>query len=322
MSPSRIFAVAAFSLSFMTAPLAAAEPIDFEKQIKPILERSCLKCHNESRAKGELRLETAALALEGGDSGPAIVPGKPDESALYERITLPADDPAVMPAGSEPLPKAEIELIHAWIAGGAKWPETVVLKAGAATRTAENTAGLPITDEENAAVAKVRERGALAIRIAQNSNWLRVDFGLGVKDLTDADLAALAQMPNLYSLGLANTSVTDAGLAHLRDAKNLRTLHLEKTKITDEGLKHLANLQELEYLNVYGTEVTDAGLEHLKGLKKLSKLYLWQTKVSDEGVKKLQAELPDLYVNRGILNTEVADAAEEKKEPAKEEEKK
>ena len=58
----------------------------FEEQIRPILASHCLSCHGPSKQESNLRLDTRSAILAGGDSGPAIVPHKPDESSLIEAL--------------------------------------------------------------------------------------------------------------------------------------------------------------------------------------------------------------------------------------------
>src|SRR6266568_3365405 len=65
-----------------------AEPVDFLRDVKPILESACLNCHGPEKPKGDLRLDTRAGALTGGRKGAALVPGKPEESPLYKTTTL------------------------------------------------------------------------------------------------------------------------------------------------------------------------------------------------------------------------------------------
>src|SRR5260370_42396278 len=65
-------------------PPAAAGKIDFGQDIKPIFESSCIKCHGRGRSKGDFRLDTRATLLKGGESGPAVAPGKSQESLLIE----------------------------------------------------------------------------------------------------------------------------------------------------------------------------------------------------------------------------------------------
>ncbi len=113
----------------LLAPAASAEPaaVDFAR-VQAVLESKCLECHNPDKVKGDLLMHTAEALLKGGDSGPALVPGKPDESELVKRLILPADHDDLMPPKGGPLPAADIELVKAWIAQGAKWPQGVVMR--------------------------------------------------------------------------------------------------------------------------------------------------------------------------------------------------
>ncbi|MBL8830307.1 MAG: PSD1 domain-containing protein [Planctomycetaceae bacterium] len=104
---------------------AQAVAIDFGKQILPILQRSCIECHGPDKQEGNLRLDTRAATVQGGDSGAAIVPGKPNSSELLRRVALSRDHAEVMPARGEPLSAAQVRLLRDWIAAGATWPDGV-----------------------------------------------------------------------------------------------------------------------------------------------------------------------------------------------------
>lgn len=114
-------------------PAAAADPAAdteayFTRFVQPILESSCVHCHNADQQKGDGRLDTLENALKGGEHGAWLVPGKPEESKLYTSTRLPADDEMVMPPSKEPaLTTAQAEHLKAWIAGGAKWPAGLTL---------------------------------------------------------------------------------------------------------------------------------------------------------------------------------------------------
>lgn len=93
---------------------------DFERQILPLLYNRCFSCHSDKsrEAKAGLRLDSAATIRESG----VVVPGKPDESELMIRISLPHSDESLMPplkGGSLPLNEAEQALLRRWIAAGA-----------------------------------------------------------------------------------------------------------------------------------------------------------------------------------------------------------
>jgi hypothetical protein len=112
-----------FTLPLLTAQAQAAE-IVFARDIQPILQESCLKCHSRGKYKGGLSLESRSAVLVGGESGPAITPGKSAESLLIERIAS-ADADLVMPQSGNPLTPEQIALIRDWIDQGASWPEEI-----------------------------------------------------------------------------------------------------------------------------------------------------------------------------------------------------
>jgi len=116
-----------FAVSLAAVPAVSAA-VDFVKEIQPILEVHCIKCHGEDQKKGGLRLHTLADALKGGDSGPAFVAGKSKDSPLYTTTTLKPDDEAFMPPQKEgPLPKEQQAKLRQWIDEGAKWPASAKL---------------------------------------------------------------------------------------------------------------------------------------------------------------------------------------------------
>src|SRR4029079_13844855 len=94
----------------------AEKKVDFAKQVLPILQENCGKCHGEKKASAKLRMHTAAALKEKWDADKKLITaGKPEESELYKRIALPAGDKKLMPKGGEPLAKEKIDLIGRWI---------------------------------------------------------------------------------------------------------------------------------------------------------------------------------------------------------------
>src|SRR5688572_2728266 len=108
----------------------AAEKVDFALDIKPLLEANCVSCHGPEKPKGDLRLDSRAAAIKGGDDGAALVPGDPKKSPLYASTILPADHDDLMPPSNKggPLPKEQTDLLASWIQEGAPWPENLTLK--------------------------------------------------------------------------------------------------------------------------------------------------------------------------------------------------
>lgn len=114
-------AVLGFLLSYALLPAGADERIDYQKQVKPILIERCIACHGALKQQGGLRLDTAALAIKGGDSGGAIIPGDATGSLLLKRVTA-ADLAQRMPPEGEPLKPDQIAAIQKWIEQRAEAP--------------------------------------------------------------------------------------------------------------------------------------------------------------------------------------------------------
>jgi hypothetical protein len=101
----------------------AEEPIDFLRQVKPLLVEYCGNCHGAEDHHAGLRLDSAGGIREGGDRGAVVVAGQPDNSRLLS-VLLGANDEPVMPPEGEPRPSSDqIELIRNWILAGADLPE-------------------------------------------------------------------------------------------------------------------------------------------------------------------------------------------------------
>jgi hypothetical protein len=112
------------------------QKVDFDRDVQPILQQSCVRCHKPSESgggplrgpAGGLRLDDKVAAFKGGKLGKVIVPGNADESLLYKVLKGPARDTNPMPKvkpGEEfkPLPDEQIQTIKRWIDQGADWPQ-------------------------------------------------------------------------------------------------------------------------------------------------------------------------------------------------------
>lgn len=103
--------------------IPAGRKVDFEMDILPVFKRNCLACHNTTKSRGDLNLETPALIRRGGSSGDVVVPGKPDESFLFISAAHLDEDSVMPPTGNkvkaENLTSKELGLLRAWITQGA-----------------------------------------------------------------------------------------------------------------------------------------------------------------------------------------------------------
>ncbi len=95
----------------------------FEKEVRPLLAAHCLKCHGDDKPKAMLRLTARDAVLTGGDSGPAAVPGKPDDSLLVKAVRY-RDDLKMPP--KEKLGARDVATLTRWVTLGLPWPETDV----------------------------------------------------------------------------------------------------------------------------------------------------------------------------------------------------
>jgi hypothetical protein len=108
--------------------LPAVHGVEFEKDIRPLLAKHCHQCHSLTLKEAGLRLDARQYAFAGGDNGAVIVPGKPQESPLFQRIAS-SDRDSRMPPEGEPLTAGQIEAIKSWISAGAKWDENEIDRA-------------------------------------------------------------------------------------------------------------------------------------------------------------------------------------------------
>jgi hypothetical protein len=103
-------------------PPAATNKIDFARDIKPIFDTSCIRCHGPVKPKSGFRLDTRAGALKGGENGVDIVPGRSAKSPLIHFTTGLVEDMQMPPDGKgKPLTATQIGLLRAWIDQGAPW---------------------------------------------------------------------------------------------------------------------------------------------------------------------------------------------------------
>src|SRR5262249_25743839 len=135
---------------------AAAEPVDYLKQIKPLFAERCLACHGVLKQKAGLRLDTAALAIKGGKHGAAVKPGDADNSLLLQRVTSASKSERMPPQGAgESLTAAQIAVLRQWIPRGAPAPADEV------------------TEKDPAEHWAFRPRVRPAVPSVANASWVR-----------------------------------------------------------------------------------------------------------------------------------------------------
>ena len=282
-------------ISVLLVPVLMGEELTasfYTEHVEPIIAGKCVRCHGPEKVKSKLRLDTPAYILKGGSGGVVLEAGKPAESSLYTLITLPPDDPDVMPSKGDPVTPAEAELIRRWIAAGAPMPEL--------TATAEAAPSLPETEldvlaadlpePDLDALLELGRDGGNVAAISRNGSLLAVNLS-NMASVSKAHWDALEKLaPHVAWLDCGGLTLDEAAFSIVVSLPNLRRLHLERSNAGDSACKRLSKLEELEYLNLVGTAVTDTGLERLEALPALRELYVWGTRVSQRGAARFLRE--------------------------------
>ena len=285
----------------------APQPM-FAGLVAPILKQKCLACHRTGKQKGDLNMETFANLIRGGKNGSPIVPGKPDESLLMQRILLPLHAEEHMPPVGKPqLAQTDLDFLRRWIEMGADTSTRIpkdlaaraVPRAGKTALEKNPVYDLKPDAPPTSALRKLSDLGIPYAPLGENSPLIAVSIPAD-RRLDAEKLQALKPLRDqIVHLDLSGSALTDAAAAVLAELPFLVRLNLARTAVGDRAMQQLSGLQYLDYLNISQTAVTDAGLEHLKKLSRLQNLYTWQSAISPQGIKSLQKSLPNVQITGG-----------------------
>ena len=254
----------------------------YAKHIDPIFAANCTSCHGEGKIEGSLRLDSYSWLMRGGKDGAIIVAGKPSDSVLLQRITLPTDNKLFMPAeGHPPLSAEEIHWIRTWIEQGASPAATSM----PGITFAEVPKGPPIAPvgDYSGLMDEIRQmqnsQGAKLIAVSSRPSDGLVLYTINAaSSFGDTQLSQFQKFaPYIVEVELGHTTVTDASFDTLAKFPNLRAIHLEETAVTGAGISKLAALPHLVYLNLSGTKLTKESSAQLSSLKNLRHTYLFNT---------------------------------------------
>ncbi len=284
-----------------------AQRSTFELEIAPVFAANCTACHGDTKRKSKLSLAHVATIQAGGEGGPILVPGRPEESEILRRLRLPLDDEDHMPPEGKPQPGPdEISRIESWIRAGAPFEGRIDL--GVLPGPADSETGKSDTAEQPEARPSRPDPAALAalalelvhveeLDAATSELW--VDFA-AIAPKTDDPLAARLLEPlreHVAHLSLARTRIGPATLALCARMPRLRRLDLRETPIGDAELASLGPHPALAELVLSQTAVTDATVDALLTLPALERVYLWKTSITPEGLARLSRERPGLGVD-------------------------
>jgi WD40 repeat protein len=194
---------------------AASGPVDFDRDVLPFLQGNCLPCHNRTTSKADLLLESPADMLRGGESGPALVPGKAAESLLFRMSTheaRPRMPPKDNKVNAVDLTPEQLGLLAAWIDQGAKASErrAVAIRWESTADRIRSIYGLATTPD-----------GAwVAVGNGPRLRVLDADTGKALQELTDPALgtpaAAHRDLVNAVAFSPDGSTIASGGYREIK----------------------------------------------------------------------------------------------------------
>ena len=269
--------------------VALNDAVVFTDMVQPILKRKCMGCHNSSKAKGELIMETTTLLLKGGKSGPPWDSTRTDLGLLMQRIHLPLDEDKHMPPRGKPqLTDDEMTILYQWLRHNparnirvADLPMTDTLRIIAAGlfKNTQEEEKYDFSPADEAMVQKLNTSYRIIYPVALGSPALNVDF-YSPQFFRPVQLKELAPLSRqIVSLNLDKMPVTDADIPAIIGLPNLRTLNLSFTGVTGAGIAQLCKLEKLKSLSLSGTAIKADDIACLLSQKSLRHLYVWNTAI-------------------------------------------
>ncbi|QTE22214.1 FN3 associated domain-containing protein [Polaribacter cellanae] len=267
----------------------------YEDVVFKILDEKCIQCHNPTKRKGELALNSSENILKGGKNGSVIEKGNASNSLIYTSLFLPISDKKHMPPEGKPqLTKEEVRLVEYWINNQAYFNEKIANLPKNDTLNKMLTKYLvfekvKIKEASVSTINEAKEVGFSVLKLVPNQPELSVKFQ---KEKITID--ALKTLNNLreqiIELDLSNTFLTDAMVSDLKEFKNLQKLSLNNTKITNKSLANFHNSKRLKVLNLYNTKITNKGLDVFLKHVVPEDIYIWETDVEKDFIAKLEFE--------------------------------
>jgi len=293
--------------------VALEDAVIYADLVEPVLETKCMGCHNNSKAKGELVMETKELLLKGGKNGKLWDTTKQDLGLLMHRIHLPVEEKEHMPPQGKPqLTEEESAILYAWIKTGASFDKKVIELAPADTlrilaskilrQSTDEQYDFAAADEKQ--VQKLSNNNRVITPLALTSPALVVNFYnkpfYNSKSLEE--LKPLAEQ--VVELNLDNMPVKDEDLKIIAGFRNLRRLNLNFSSITGTTLADLKGLQYLRSLSLSGTQIKSAQLNVLSLMPKLRSVYLWNTPVAGNDIAQLEKDNKNIVYQTGFKGSD------------------
>jgi uncharacterized membrane protein len=282
--------------------------------LEPVINDQCVRCHNEDKQNGGLRMDTPHLLFAGGDGGSIISPGLPLDSEWIRRVTLPRDHEKAMPPDAAPVDFTVVSLLEYWITQGADTLavlDPVKTPAGLKAlllrdfdldlrpRLFVETVFAPAVSAQILDSLRAMHWSISELLPEQNTYEVKPQAG---HQPTPEALAALAELlpEQVVYLSLERLPFRDGDLAPLVNFQNLHRLRLNGTQVGQQTIERLETLSNLASLNLYDTPVGDNIFPALEKYPALEKLYLWQTAVTDTAAVQFAKRHPFVEVDTGF----------------------
>ncbi|WP_373521986.1 c-type cytochrome domain-containing protein [Aquiflexum sp.] len=293
-------------------PKPVEEMLIYEDVIVAFMDRKCMSCHNENKAKGGLILTSFEDLVKGGKGEhPSLVKNSSIESEMYRRVTLPVNDDDFMPPEGKPsLNDNEVSLLKWWIDNGAD-PELKVMDASLNPEI-ESVVKVYLSElgiqQRNRFLQKLNTGNLIKSLDKTENVELTIDpyeeksIFLSMKfppsSFGDNDLLNL--QPIFQSISKASfigSDLTDDGFYHIGQMTSLKELYLQQTQIKGDGLSQLSVLTNLELLDLSKTQISDGNILNILFLPSLQDLYLNETSISKEVIDAIKENNPALNIH-------------------------
>jgi len=275
----------------------AEKPV-FTSLIQPLLNDKCVKCHNDKKSKGGLKMHTIESLKQGGKSGYVLNFENPELSEILIRIHLPEEEKKHMPPSSgKQFSREEIKVLSQWITQGSSFTQklnefniddNLVSYFFTTEMPFYPQSGLPLPN--NDIIKTIQSKNILILPINKGSNLFSISM-INSPDFSDQDLSIFNQIKdNIVNLDLSNSMVTDSIFSDLKTYSNLTVLKLSNTKIKGNSIGQLSLLPNLKRLYLVNSSFQEKFIEDLLKFKKLESVFLFQENTPFKSLSKIPTD--------------------------------
>ncbi|MGB3149184.1 MAG: c-type cytochrome domain-containing protein [Maribacter sp.] len=274
------------------------EALLYQDVVKPILNNSCVSCHNPKKTKGDLLLHDKEGIMKGGENGEVLISKNAAESDLFVRMNLLlTDEDHMPPEGKTQPPKEEIRLIGAWINVGHPFVGTIresglekeLFSSFFPNKSTYDYPDIVVEPAATDSILRIKKTGIHIDPISKSTAFLSVSC-LNRSSFSDADFERLLPIANnIAILDFGNTQISDDIIQKLTQLPNLTVLKLDNTAISGKNMELLKSLKHLKSINLTATNFEQKYLSVFSDFENLKKLYLYKTKVSPKTISSLNS---------------------------------